>query len=157
MQWGQWHDDYFGTLWLGWTSQGVARSHFSQPAAEELPSLSSLPSEWTQALADYGAGDPQALLRIPCDTRVGTPFQRQVWGQLRAIPFGETRSYGDIAKALDKPGASRAVGRANGSNPCLLLVPCHRVIDSQGGLGGFSAGLDLKRRLLRHEGLAFAD
>lgn len=80
--------------------------------------------------------------------RRGTPFQAEVWDRLLEIPYGETRSYGEIARALGKPGASRAVGRANGANDIAIVIPCHRVIDSGGGLGGYGGGLDRKRWLL---------
>lgn len=82
----------------------------------------------------------------------GTPFQRTVWEQLRLIPYGETRSYGQLADALGKSGASRAVGLANGKNPVGIIVPCHRVIGSTGSLTGYGGGLDRKRRLLAFEG-----
>ena len=88
----------------------------------------------------------------------GTEFQRAVWAALLAIPYGETRSYLDVARAIGSPDAVRAVGTANGSNPVPLVVPCHRVIRSGGKLGGYGGGLDLKRRLLameqsvRHQG-----
>ncbi|MGW0734541.1 methylated-DNA--[protein]-cysteine S-methyltransferase [Streptomyces sp. NPDC002851] len=81
----------------------------------------------------------------------GTPFQRAVWEQLRRIPYGETRSYGELADALGKPNASRAVGLANGKNPIGIIVPCHRVIGANGGLTGYGGGLDRKRRLLDFE------
>jgi methylated-DNA-[protein]-cysteine S-methyltransferase len=82
----------------------------------------------------------------------GTPFQKRVWSVLEQIPFGETRSYGQIAVAIGQPGAARAVGRANGANPICLVVPCHRVIGADGSLTGFALGEHLKRRLLEHEG-----
>lgn len=78
----------------------------------------------------------------------GTPFQLSVWAELLAIPYGETRSYGQIAASLGAPTASRAVGTANGSNPLPIVVPCHRVIGSTGTLTGYSGGLDRKRHLL---------
>ncbi|MEV6794328.1 methylated-DNA--[protein]-cysteine S-methyltransferase [Streptomyces sp. NPDC051320] len=81
----------------------------------------------------------------------GTPFQRSVWQQLQQIPYGETRSYGDLADRLGKPGASRAVGLANGKNPVGIIVPCHRVIGSTGSLTGYGGGLDRKQRLLAFE------
>ncbi|MEU7278371.1 methylated-DNA--[protein]-cysteine S-methyltransferase [Streptomyces sp. NPDC045431] len=81
----------------------------------------------------------------------GTPFQRSVWEQLRKIPYGETRSYGELAVALGKPGASRAVGLANGKNPIGIIVPCHRVIGASGGLTGYGGGLERKQRLLAFE------
>jgi O-6-methylguanine DNA methyltransferase len=82
----------------------------------------------------------------------GTPFERSVWEELRRIPFGETRSYGEIARAIGRPNAFRAVGRANGANPIPIVVPCHRVIGSDGSLTGFGGGLEAKSRLLEIEG-----
>jgi methylated-DNA-[protein]-cysteine S-methyltransferase len=82
-----------------------------------------------------------------------TPFQIRVWEQARRIPFGETRSYQWVAGQTGKPGAARAVGQALGKNPFPIIVPCHRVVASDGGLGGFSGGLDMKRRLLKLEGI----
>lgn len=81
----------------------------------------------------------------------GTPFQESVWNALRAIPYGETRSYLDIAVAVGNPKACRAVGAANGKNPIALIIPCHRVIGSNGSLTGFGGGLDVKDRLLALE------
>lgn len=81
----------------------------------------------------------------------GTPFQLRVWEQLLAIPFGETRSYGEIARAIGQPEAARGVGAANGSNPIPIVIPCHRVIGASGALTGFGGGLDTKRWLLDHE------
>jgi methylated-DNA-[protein]-cysteine S-methyltransferase len=81
----------------------------------------------------------------------GTDFQRRVWEALRAIPFGETISYGELARRLGRPTASRAVGAANGRNPIAIVVPCHRVIGADGTLTGYGGGLDRKRWLLRHE------
>lgn len=81
----------------------------------------------------------------------GTPFQRSVWGELLQIPFGETRSYAQIARAIGDPTATRAVGAANGANPISILVPCHRVVRTGGALGGYGGGLDRKRWLLDHE------
>jgi len=93
----------------------------------------------------------------------GTEFQQRVWRELTKIPFGETRSYGQLAKRLDNPNGSRAVGLANGRNPIAIIVPCHRVIGADGSLTGFGGGLDRKEWLLTHEGqpvtgeLAFGD
>jgi len=81
----------------------------------------------------------------------GAAFERQVWKALSDIPFGRTVSYGAIARAIGQPGAARAVGAANNANPIALIVPCHRVIGSDGALVGFGGGLPLKRRLLEHE------
>lgn len=92
--------------------------------------------------------EPQ--LDLPLDIR-STAFQRQVWEQLRAIPYGETVSYGDVAKALGKPGAVRAVGRACATNPVALVIPCHRVVREDQSLGGYRWGLERKQRLLDRE------
>lgn len=81
----------------------------------------------------------------------GTAFQQRVWQQLSGIPYGETRTYRDIAQALGKPGAARAVGQANGKNPLPILIPCHRVVAAGGVLGGYSSGLWRKRVLLKLE------
>jgi methylated-DNA-[protein]-cysteine S-methyltransferase len=82
---------------------------------------------------------------------VGSEWQKAVWLELTRIPYGETRSYGEIADRLGSPGAARAVGRANATNRLPLVVPCHRVIAADGTLGGFNGGLHLKERLLAHE------
>ena len=81
----------------------------------------------------------------------GTMFQKAVWAALRAIPYGETRSYGEIAAAIGKPKAARAVGSANNRNPILIFTPCHRVIGANGALVGFAAGLAMKEALLALE------
>jgi methylated-DNA-[protein]-cysteine S-methyltransferase len=82
----------------------------------------------------------------------GTDFQLRVWAALRAIPYGAVRNYGDIARAIGQPGAARAVGQANGCNPLPIVIPCHRVIASDGTIGGYSGGLAIKHRLLALEG-----
>lgn len=87
----------------------------------------------------------------------GTAFQRRVWDELAKIPYGQTRSYGDIAAAIGRPGASRAVGQANHQNPVAPMIPCHRVITSTGTLGGYGGGMELKRSLLEHEGAQVDD
>jgi methylated-DNA-[protein]-cysteine S-methyltransferase len=108
------------------------------------------PSSITRALDAYFAGEIDALEDLSVVT-AGTPFQREVWRALRAIPAGETRSYGQLAASIGCPKASRAVGAANGSNPVAIVVPCHRVIGADGSLTGFGGGLDRKRWLLDHE------
>jgi O-6-methylguanine DNA methyltransferase len=84
---------------------------------------------------------------------VGTDFQLRVWHALREIPFGAVRNYGDIARAIGQPGASRAVGQANGANPLPIVIPCHRVLASDGSIGGYSCGIDVKHKLLALEGV----
>ena len=86
----------------------------------------------------------------------GTPFEQAVWAEVRAIPYGEVRTYGQIAAQLGVPGAARAVGRACGANPVLILMPCHRVVGAGGRLTGFAAGLHAKRALLELEGHVLA-
>jgi len=93
----------------------------------------------------------------PLDVSAGTGFQRRVWSALRKIPPGETRSYGQVAAAIDSPKATRAVGSACGANPIPVLIPCHRVLASGGRLGGFSGGLEWKKRLLLVEGVITPD
>ncbi len=110
-----------------------------------------LHAEAIAAVQAYAQGDRTALDAIPLDLR-GTPFQQEVWAQLRAIPYGELISYGELARRVGRPGASRACGAANGANPVPLFVPCHRVIASDGTLGGFGGGRALKVRLLQLEG-----
>lgn len=100
-------------------------------------------------LADYFAGRNLAF-SVPVDTP-GSAFERAVWALLRQIPPGQTRSYIDLAVAVGKPGGARAVGRANGCNRVAIVVPCHRVIEAGGGLGGYGGGLERKRWLLDHE------
>jgi methylated-DNA-[protein]-cysteine S-methyltransferase len=94
--------------------------------------------------------------RIPLDPQ-GTEFQRRVWRELERIPYGEIRSYSQVAGAIGAPQAVRAVGAANGANPIPIVVPCHRVIGSSGKLVGYGGGLTLKRRLLTLEGARFRD
>ena len=89
---------------------------------------------------------------LPLNLR-GTDFQKRVWKLLLEIPFGETRTYGDIALALGNAGASQAVGAANGKNPVAIVVPCHRVIGASGHLTGYAGGMDKKKFLLTHEGV----
>jgi methylated-DNA-[protein]-cysteine S-methyltransferase len=107
--------------------------------------------EAERQLAEYFAGRRKRFA-LTLDVS-GTPFQRKVWNALLTIPFGETRSYAQIAKQIGHPSAARAVGAANGRNPLSIVAPCHRVIGSTGALTGFAAGLDVKARLLALEGI----
>lgn len=107
------------------------------------------PHRALKALRAYFRGDLDALNRLPAAVP-GTPFQQAVWASLRTIPAGETRTYGEVAQALNKPTATRAVGAANGANPLPLVIPCHRVVGTE-GLVGYSGGLENKRWLLAHE------
>lgn len=119
---------------------GAARSSARRP----------LPAGLRRHFARYAAGQPVDW-NVPLDWSGGTTFQRKVWRVLQRIPHGETRSYGWVARQLGKPRAARAVGAACGANPIPVIVPCHRVVASDGSLGGFSAGLVWKRRLLKLE------
>ena len=108
------------------------------------------PHGLTDALAGYFAGELGILGSLAVETG-GTPFQREVWQALRAIPCGTTVSYGQLAERIGRPAAVRAVGLANGSNPVAVVVPCHRVIGANGSLTGYGGGIERKRWLLNHE------
>ncbi len=105
------------------------------------------------AIDAYFAGDHARLDSLQIETG-GTDFQRQLWRSLRTIPAGQTVSYGELARTLGRPDASRAVGQANGANPISIVVPCHRVIGSNASLTGYGGGVARKRWLLQHEGFA---
>lgn len=139
------------------SAQGLAGLHFprrTKSAAVPADSLPPAQKRWAKltaaALARALEGRPVAALP-PFDESAGTDFQREVWAALRAIPAGETRSYAEIARTLGRPRSARAVGQACGANPIPVLTPCHRAVASGGGLGGFSGGLEWKRRLLAGE------
>ncbi|ATE64484.1 methylated-DNA--[protein]-cysteine S-methyltransferase [Rhizorhabdus dicambivorans] len=136
-----------GLVAILWQDDDPARVPLAR--AEERPDHPVL-RETARQLAAYFA---RTLDRfdLPLDFR-GTDFQRSVWAALLAIPFGETRSYGEIARAIGRPSASRAVGAANGRNPISIVAPCHRVIGSTGALTGFAGGIAAKRYLLELEG-----
>lgn len=106
--------------------------------------------ETVHQLGEYFAGSRRCF-ELPLDF-AGTEFQRQVWAALLTIPFGQTRSYSDIARQIGNPSAVRAVGAANGRNPISIIAPCHRVIGASGGLTGFAGGLPAKQYLLALEG-----
>lgn len=118
------------------------------PVAESEPIL----REACRQLGEYFAGQRRAFdlpLRL-----AGTPFQEAVWRELQRIPFGTTLSYAELAERIGNAKAVRAVGSANGKNPLPIFIPCHRVIATGGGLGGYGGGLEMKSWLLRHEGAA---
>jgi methylated-DNA-[protein]-cysteine S-methyltransferase len=136
-----------GLIAILWDNDNPRRVRLSEPVeCPEQPVLVRTERE----LEEYFAGKRNAF-SVPLDMR-GTHFQRQVWEALLGIPFGETRTYGQLAKQLGNPNATRAVGAANGRNPIAIIVPCHRVIGSSGALTGFAGGLDAKAHLLRLEG-----
>ncbi|MCW6538413.1 methylated-DNA--[protein]-cysteine S-methyltransferase [Yersinia ruckeri] len=109
----------------------------------------------TEKMQRYFAGELTIIDTLPVKT-AGTPFQRQVWQELRNIPCGTTISYGELARRIGRPTASRAVGMANGLNPISIVVPCHRVIGASGTLTGYAGGIERKRGLLVHEGYLLA-
>ena len=127
---------------------GVLLPVETAPAAREDSSHPLLVAASSQ-LREYFEGR-RTRFELPLRA-AGTPFQQSVWGALAEIPFGETRSYGELARRLGRPGASRAVGAANGRNPLSIVVPCHRVIGSDGSLTGYAGGQPAKQWLLDHE------
>ena len=108
-----------------------------------------LTDEAFRQLQEYFAGERRRF-ELPCELR-GTDFQKKVWSALETIPYGQTRSYGDIARMVGSPKAVRAVGAANGKNPLWIVVPCHRVVGADGSLTGYAGGLEMKKRLLELE------
>jgi AraC family transcriptional regulator of adaptative response/methylated-DNA-[protein]-cysteine methyltransferase len=150
-------DSPLGRMLIAATSKGICRLTFDD-------SVNSLQRLFPQATIVEDAGglkelvegaleaieSPRAAHQLPIDV-AGTAFQEAVWRELRKIPVGETRSYAEIAAAIGQPTAVRAVGTANGDNHVAVLIPCHRVIRSDGTLGGYAGGLDRKRKLLSNE------
>lgn len=151
--------DATGTLWAAEFRADAARistslGRFGIGPADMPETLA--PGNLGAAFAAYFAGDLHALEGLSTGD-FGSAFERAVWAELRRIPPGETRSYADIARALGGAASgvgpnARAVGTANGRNPLAIVVPCHRVIGSDGSLTGYAGGLDTKRWLLAHEG-----
>jgi methylated-DNA-[protein]-cysteine S-methyltransferase len=147
-----------GTLLLARTANGLAgvwfegQKHHPDPLTVARRPDDALLRRAADQLHAYFAGETLAF-DVPLDLQ-GTPFQRRVWQALLAIPGGETRSYGEIAQALGSAAAVRAVGGAVGRNPASVIVPCHRVIGSDGSLTGYAGGVERKRALLKLEGAA---
>lgn len=149
-----------GTFVAHYSERGLAGLDFPSGKPRKLEPSTPITSEirqWhaltTKAVKAVLAGNTPAELP-PLDVSRGTKFQQRVWKELLWIPCGETRSYGEIAKSVRRPKAVRAVGGACGANPIPLLVPCHRVLAANGKIGGFSGGLEWKRKLLATEGNA---
>lgn len=152
-----------GEFTAGYSEHGLASLSF--PGGQSSPAVKGrLPAtevqRWhqltTQAVQAVLAGQ-SAMELPPLDLSAGTEFQRAVWQAMRKIRAGQTRSYGEIARAIGKPKAVRAVGGACGANPIPVLIPCHRVLAAHQKIGGFSGGLDWKRRLLAREGAGWSD
>ncbi len=145
-------DSPLGPLQLTFEGDWLVELHFGR-AGRATPASSSngRVRDVAAKLSAYLRGERRSL-PVRFRPQAGTDFQRRVWKATQAIPYGQVRSYGWIAERIGSPGAARAVGQALGHNPLPLLVPCHRVVAAGGTLGGFTGGLDLKRKLLRLEG-----
>ena len=142
------HDGRVCALWFGTEPQ--VRALLARWFPGETVKTGRDPGGALSALAAYFSGDLHALDAVEVELR-GTPFQQRVWRQLRSVRAGTTASYAQIARAVGAPHAVRAVGAANGANPVAVIVPCHRIIGSNGSLTGYGGGLDRKRWLLAHE------
>ncbi len=127
--------------------RAVQLEHMANPCGKRA--ADALTDQAAQQLEEYFAGRRRRF-DLPLDP-AGTAFQQSVWAALKAIPYGETHSYKQVAQAIGNPGASRAVGMANNKNPILIIIPCHRVVGSNGALVGYAGGLDVKRKLLALE------
>ncbi|QSQ22316.1 methylated-DNA--[protein]-cysteine S-methyltransferase [Pyxidicoccus parkwayensis] len=129
----------------------LLRLHYGEGGFELVPEKN--PGGLTHVMRRYFSGELGVIEGLRVET-AGTPFQRSVWAALRDIPCGTTISYAELARRIGKPAAVRAVGLANGSNPVGIVVPCHRVVGSNGSLTGYGGGIERKRWLLTHEGHA---
>ena len=152
-------DSPIGRLLLAGDDAGLRRIEFPEGRhpQEPQPEWREERARFSEALRQLDAYFAGRLRRfeLPLAPQ-GTGFQRSVWEALCLIPYGETLSYGELARRLGKPGASRAVGLANGRNPLPIVIPCHRVVGSDGSLTGFGGGLPTKTKLLRLEGARLA-
>ncbi len=137
-----------GKLEIRASEQGLTRVWFCETESKP-PQTNRIITLCKQQLTEYFNGRRQTF-SLPIEQN-GTDFQKSVWDYLQSIPFGKTASYGDVAKGLNNPKAVRAVGAANGKNPIGIIVPCHRVIGSNGTLTGYAGGMDRKKWLLEHE------
>lgn len=140
-----------GLAGLWFEDQAYAPDFSALGALSDHPQLRRL-ADWLGAYFDHAPAACCAKPPVPLDLSAGTPFQQGVWRALLTIPCGQTRSYGELARALGRPKAARAVGAAVGRNPISVLVPCHRVVGAGGALTGYAGGLARKADLLRREG-----
>lgn len=149
-----------GPMLVAATAKGVCRLSFGEdpavlaerfPKAELVQGGGDFPALLAQIVEAAEAPGHVDFTHIPVDV-AGTPFQQSVWQALRRIPKGETRTYAQLAAEVGRPGAVRAAGSANGANHVSLLIPCHRVIRTDGSLGGYAWGLEIKAKLLQREG-----
>lgn len=149
MKYGKYIHTVIGIIYLESEFDAVTKLQYADEVrpAESCPLLDVAERQ----LREYLAGVRRAF-DLPLDPG-GTPFQRQVWAALREIPYGETRSYKDIALRVGKPGGTQAVGMANNRNPIAIVIPCHRVIGANGALVGYGGGVDRQAFLLRLEGV----
>jgi methylated-DNA-[protein]-cysteine S-methyltransferase len=131
---------------LGVTVEGDAVTAIRLHGRATRPPETPLERQVAHELGEYLAGTRSCFTFHLSPS--GTPFERSVWEALQQIPYGETRTYGEVAKTLGMPHSARAVGSANHKNPIPIVIPCHRVVQSGGGLGGYGGGLELKRKLL---------
>jgi methylated-DNA-[protein]-cysteine S-methyltransferase len=138
-----------GPVTVASTDRGLAAVHFGNSVPKGAVVDNSANREIVKQLSEYFEGK-RTTFELPLDVE-GTAFQKSVWNELLRIPYGETRSYGDIAKAIGKPAAARAVGMANHNNPVAIVIPCHRVVGQNGSLTGYAGGLQLKEQLLSIE------
>lgn len=140
-----------GPLQVTATERGIVSVSFSSGLEESDSDCSVQMQQALQELQEYFAGNRRAF-SVPLVMRA-TDFQQRVWDALLEIPFGQTVTYGQLAKEVGNPGAARAVGTAVGDNPLAIIVPCHRVLPATGGIGEYASGSDRKEWLLRHEGV----
>src|SRR5262245_41185694 len=138
-----------GPITLGSTDRGLSSVSFGTTIPPDGIVDENANRVFVNQLSEYFRGE-RTTFDFALDFE-GTPFQMSVWRALLQIPYGETRSYGDIAKSIGKPGAARAVGMANHENPIAVVIPCHRVVGQNGTLTGYAGGLDLKQKLLSIE------
>ena len=155
-----------GNFWIASTDEGIFQASIHSTEEQFMTELKRrvkgtyvhAPEKFTKLqaqLAAYFKGKLQTF-NYKLDLR-GTEFQKAIWREIHKVPFGRLISYGGLARAVGKPKAVRAAGNATGANPIGLIIPCHRVIGSDGGLGGFGGGLPLKRKLLENEGILGKD
>lgn len=149
------YDSPIGVLTITASDKGITRIDFDTKedvatASTGSPAAESIIAQAKAQLDEYFAGRRKTF-NVPLDFESGTEFQLDVWNELITIPFGKTATYGEIASAVGRPKACRAVGGANNKNPIPVIVPCHRVIGSSGKLVGFAGGLDKKTALLKLE------
>ena len=146
-------DTPLGSMALAAEAGAITRLYLpNAPLPRLMPHPTPLLLEGERQVLDYLAGKRKAF-DLPLNPQ-GTPFQQKVWAALRDIPWGETRTYKDIALAVDCPRGFRAIGQANHRNPLPILIPCHRVVAADGGPGGYGGGLEMKKALLAVEGIS---